>query len=182
MIIYCHQAIKRQTNKVAKRSIRVMPLLSVSKWQLPRGNHRNQARLRSEGGQSAIEFAFAVPILVAVVFGFMQLCMIFYTRNLISECAREGSRYAILHGATCKTSSGSSCEAAVSDIQSYITGNKLPNIGGGTMQIAVTYPDGNDQPNSRVTVTITYAYALKAPFIPSQFINLKSSSTMIILQ
>ena len=62
-----------------------------------------RSRLRDEQGQSLVEFAITFSILIGFVFGFIEVCLMFYTYCMISECAREGTRYAAVHGTTCQT-------------------------------------------------------------------------------
>lgn len=116
------------------------------------------------------------------VFVLMEICIIFYTYGMISECAREATRYAIVRGSTCLTSSSTSCTASATTISSYATGLKYPNIGGGTPFATTTFPDGNQAPGSRVKVDITYTVSIKLPFVPRNSLALDSSSEMYILQ
>jgi hypothetical protein len=55
-------------------------------------------------------------------------------------------------------------------------------VAGGTMIVNTTYPDGNEQPGSRVQVNVTYAFPFRIPFVPSSTINLSSNSVMYIVQ
>jgi hypothetical protein len=90
----------------------------------------------------------------------MELCLAFYSHDMISEAAREGSRYAIYHGATCPTSASPTCEATATQVNSYVTGLGWPNLAGGAMTVATTYPNGNENVGSLVQVKITYVFAI----------------------
>jgi Flp pilus assembly protein TadG len=108
--------------------------------------------LRGEDGQSLLEFALSFSVLMGLMFVFIELCLVFYTYGMIAECAREGSRYASVHGSTCVTSASTSCTLSASSINSYVSGRGFPNLGGGTITVATTFPDGNQVPGSRVKV------------------------------
>jgi Flp pilus assembly protein TadG len=143
---------------------------------------RNSALARSEHGGSMIEFVLSFSAMMAFVFAVMEMCMIFYTYGMISESARETTRYAIVHGATCLTSSSTSCTASAATINSYAKARGLPNIGGGTLSVNTTFPDGNQNPGSRVHVDIQYTVSIRLPFVPINSFPLDSSSEMYILQ
>lgn len=120
--------------------------------------------------------------LMTFVFVLMEICIVFYSYGMISECAREATRYAIVRGSTCLTSSSTSCTASAATINTYATGRGYPNIGGGTPVATTTFPDGNQAPGSRVKVAVTYTVSIKLPFVPKNSLALNSSSEMYILQ
>jgi len=146
------------------------------------GNHRRQSLRGGESGATLVEFAFAMPILLTLIFGLIEVCMACYAHEMISEVAREATRYAIVHGSTCETGSGSSCTATASAVNTYASSNTLPNIGGGTITPNTTYPDGNEATGSRVLVQVTYVFPLSIPFIPATHLTMSSSSEMYIIQ
>jgi hypothetical protein len=124
----------------------------------------------------------SLTALMTFVFAVMEICMVFYTYGMISESAREATRYAIVRGSTCLTSSSTSCTASATAINTYATGRGFPNIGGGTPVATTTFPDGNQAPGSRVKVDIKYTVSIKVPFVPKNSLALDSSSEMYILQ
>src|ERR1700691_1902359 len=95
-----------------------------------------------ESGSTLLEFALTVPVLFGFLLGLTQVCLSFYTWEFISEAAREGTRYAIVHGSTCETSTGSSCLATAAQISGVVTSIGLPNLGSGTFSASTTFPDG----------------------------------------
>jgi Flp pilus assembly protein TadG len=137
---------------------------------------------QSESGGSEIEFVLSLTALMTFVFVVMEIGIVFYTYGMISESAREATRYAIVRGSTCLTSSSTSCTASAATINTYATGRGFPNIGGGTPVATTTFPDGNQAPGSRVKVDIQYTVSIKVPFVPKNSIALDSSSEMYILQ
>ena len=143
---------------------------------------RSEDLAQSESGGSQIEFVLSLTALMTFVLAVMEICMVFYTYGMISESAREATRYAIVRGSTCLTSSSTSCTASAATINTYATGRGFPNIGGGTPVATTTFPDGNQAPGSRVKVDIKYTVSIKVPFIPKNALQLDSSSEMYILQ
>jgi Flp pilus assembly protein TadG len=145
--------------------------------------YRRIARfLRDEHGESLVGFALTLPILLGFMFGMMQVCLLYYTYEMISESAREGTRYAIVHGSTCQTSTGSSCTVTHTQIETYVKGLGWTNPGGGTINPTASFPDGDQVPGHRVQVTVTYSFPCKIPWVTNQMISLSSSSEMYIIQ
>ncbi|HTW46826.1 MAG TPA: TadE/TadG family type IV pilus assembly protein [Acidobacteriaceae bacterium] len=144
---------------------------------------RLRALVRDESGDSMVSFALSASVLFMFIFGLTTMCLAFYTYESISEMAREGVRYAIVHGSTCETSSGTSCEVTAAQVNSYVQGLGFPNVGGGTMTVNTTYPDGGEVPDAdRVQVNISYAYPWHIPFVGSQTVDMSSTSEMYIIQ
>ncbi|MFQ6001456.1 MAG: TadE/TadG family type IV pilus assembly protein [Anaerolineae bacterium] len=49
--------------------------------------------LKKEKGQSLVEFAFIIPVLILILMGVFDFGRAFYAYNAISNAAREGARY-----------------------------------------------------------------------------------------
>jgi hypothetical protein len=150
-------------------------------------NRGNRVIPRGERGAEVVEVAFTIPILVGLVFGLMVICLALYSRAYTSELAREGTRYAALHGANCVSSySGGSCTATPAQIGTYVTSLGLPNLGGGTVSVdtasADMFPDGDQVSPHRVQVKVTYVFPYKIPFVTSTNLTMSSTSVMAIVQ
>jgi Flp pilus assembly protein TadG len=52
--------------------------------------------LRSHKGQTLVEFAFLIPILILVITLFIDVGRLIYTYSEMSNATREGTRYAIV--------------------------------------------------------------------------------------
>jgi Flp pilus assembly protein TadG len=123
---------------------------------------------RDTGGSVLIETALALLVAFPLLFAVFEICMFTYTQSVLGDAAREGVRYALVHGTDSYTCSGPSvgCEDpsganVVSMVQSY-TAQFLNTPGGIT--VTVSYPDNSSAPQSRVGVTVTYNYS---PFFQS---------------
>lgn len=137
---------------------------------------------REEGGSVLVEMAFTLPVLFTFIFCFMEICLAFYSKDMISECAREGTRYAIYHGSSCPNTSNPTCEATASQVNTYVSGLGWPNLGAGTMVVNTTYPNGNENPGSQVKIVVSYTLPIQVPFVPTADLTFSSTSQMRILQ
>jgi Flp pilus assembly protein TadG len=135
-----------------------------------------------ESGQAIVEIAIALPVVAAFLFTLIEICLMFYSYCMISESAREATRYAIVRGATCVTAGGAPCTASSSDINNYVSQLSWPNLGNGTMSAATTFPDSNENPGSRVQVIVSYVLPYNIPFAPHGTLHLASTSVMYIVQ
>jgi hypothetical protein len=71
-------------------------------------------RRDSTRGQSMVEFALILPIMMFLLMGFFDLGRVVLAHDALGHAAREAARYAIVHGATITVHGGSlagSCPA-----------------------------------------------------------------------
>lgn len=137
--------------------------------------------IRVEAGSSIIEFAFASIILFTLVFGVIAICLALYTYNVVAEAARDGSRYAMVRGSACN--SFADCPNATSgQIQTYVRGVSFPGVNPSSLTVLATWPDGNENPGSRVAVTVSYNFPLVIPFVPNRTLAMSSTSQVVISQ
>ena len=52
---------------------------------------------RRESGQSIVEFALVLPILLALLCGIIDFGWLYYNQITLNNAAREGARYAVIH-------------------------------------------------------------------------------------
>jgi Flp pilus assembly protein TadG len=145
-----------------------------------------------DDGSSVVEFAVSLTLLFGLIFCFMELCLIFYTHHMIAELAREGTRYAAVHGASCPTTSNPTCEATYSQVNSYVSSIKLPNLGGGTLTVTTGYASsgsstftttGCESAGCSVKVTVSYSFPIVMPFVPKGTPNLSmAASSVAVIQ
>lgn len=124
---------------------------------------------RGEGAQSLVEFALTLPIFLLLVTGIFDVARAVWQENSLAYAAREGTRYAIVHGSAGTPAAGpcSSCLNPVSNNLSYVVDAVTSNaVGVYNIDVTIDYPDGDNQRNHRVTVDAT------APFtpLPSQYL------------
>jgi Flp pilus assembly protein TadG len=71
--------------------------------------------ITKQRGQAAVEFALIVVFLMLLIVGFIEMIMLINTYNVIADAAKEGVRYAVVHGASNTGSSGPTCPCAAID-------------------------------------------------------------------
>lgn len=114
-------------------------------------------------GAAQVEFVFSVVLVVFLLFWIIEMCMLVYALSVLSDAAKEGVRYAIVHGsgnANCSGPSSTACPDAdainvrnvVLDYSKY----SLKDIS--AISVNVSYPDGSNDPPNRVVVAVTYNY------------------------
>jgi Flp pilus assembly protein TadG len=54
-------------------------------------------KLKTNGGQAMIEFAFVLPLLCIIVLGIIEFGVLFYDKAVITNASREGARAGIVY-------------------------------------------------------------------------------------
>ena len=122
-------------------------------------------RLRGERGEAQVEFALSIMVVLITIFFSWELLMAMYTASVMADAAKEGVRYAIVHGSSSSLCSGPNpSNPCAYDAPAAEVVNTVKNYAKASMHdtsaitVTVTYPDGNNQPPSRVAVVVTYQY------------------------
>lgn len=66
-------------------------------------------------GQATVEFALTVVFVVLLIIGFIELIMMLHTYNVVADAAKEGVRYAVVHGSANSSPSGPTCPCSAID-------------------------------------------------------------------
>jgi Flp pilus assembly protein TadG len=184
-----------QAVAAVKCFVAFMPVWRLNSRLFAAPRDLNRVLVRSENGQSLIELAVTLPVLLLFLFCFIEVCLAFYSYNMISESAREGTQYAMYHSSTCTTANDGykgtvgSCSQTQAQVAAYVQNLGWPNIAGGTMATpTVTYitatgstTPGNVVGNS-VQITVTYTMPIIVPLVPRGAWTMSSSSVMAIIQ
>ena len=118
-------------------------------------------RLRCEQGSVAIETSISFMVMILFLFGIMECCMMGYTYASLEDAAREGVRYAVVHGTDSATCEGPStgCDATAANVKSDVSTYAKTFVGNlSTMVVTVSYPDGTSTALSRVQVSVSQTY------------------------
>jgi Flp pilus assembly protein TadG len=139
-------------------------------------------RARRDEGQALVEFALVLPVLLMLILGLFDVARAVWQENTLAYAAREGTRFAIVHGSASESPVSQTGHAAVVDVV------RAAAVGVSNITVTVTYPDSitgtpcNDR-GCRVAVDAT------APFVPlpSQYlldgafqITLRGGSLLVI--
>jgi Flp pilus assembly protein TadG len=158
--------------------------------------------LCAEEGTAMVEFAVCSLVLVAMLFTVLQVGLIFFDYNVISEAAREGARWAVVRGSTscANTPNLTDCDATGAEIQSYVQGVTSSEISSTNLSVTTTWLTATSSgspattswatcstgtcnaPGNAVNVKITYPFHLIVPPVTVTTISMSSASQMIISQ
>jgi len=130
------------------------------------------------GDRGAVQLEFILSFLTVMflIFGMWEMIMVMHTMNVLSDAAKEGVRYAIVHGGGGSTNcSGPSPPAgctspdpAAANVAAVVRDwAKLSLHDISAITITVTYPDGQIVSPSRVRVEVAYA------FVPYTALNIR---------
>jgi Flp pilus assembly protein TadG len=143
-----------------------------------------KGNLRTKG-QATVEFALTIVFVMVLILGSLELIVLVYTYTVLADAAKEGVRYAIVHGSRNAIPSGPTCpcldiDGPAAPVGTAPTSCNATGAGCGSgygvvktyalyslhdtspMSVTVTYPDtgnppANQAPN-RVRVVVTYVY------------------------
>lgn len=120
-----------------------------------------------ERGATMAEFAIISVVFFMIIFGIIEFGRLFYTHNALTDAARRGARYAVLHDKVdiaCVKKVVVFGEANMNPNTCVETGPPLIN-GLTTTNVIVTYTDTYGTNLGTATVEITnYTFNLSIPF------------------
>ncbi|HZP96528.1 MAG TPA: TadE family protein [Candidatus Limnocylindria bacterium] len=128
--------------------------------------------LRSEGGQSLVEFALVLPLVLLLITGLFDLARAAWQENSLAFAAREGSRYAMVHGANSSLPLGPNSPSDP-NIAAVVRQNA---VGVANISVTTSWPDGDNERGMRVAVEAS------APFVPLPSIYLLGGTFQITLR
>jgi Flp pilus assembly protein TadG len=153
---------------------------------IKRADRRTQCLPRPRG-QALVEFVIVAPIFFLILFAIIDFGRYVYYVQILNNAAREGTRYAIVHGAESLSPTGPpddpSGAAVISVVRSYAIGV----IGIGDASVLTITPTWGTPPatpdndrETKVTVEVTYAFRSVIPLVPLPTITVKGVSTLVI--
>jgi len=120
-----------------------------------------------ERGATMAEFAIIAVVFFMIIFGIIEFGRLFYTHNALTDAARRGARYAVLHQKVdidCVKKAVVYGEANMNPSTCVATGPPLIN-GLTTTNVIVTYTSSYGTNLGTATVEITnYTFNLSIPF------------------
>lgn len=128
---------------------------------------------REQRGSAQIEFALTILVVMFFIFWTWELIMVMYTYSTLADAAKEGVRYAIVHGKNNSNGSGpGSTDVAGDNVEARVRDfarMSLHDVSGMSVERVWLKNDGStpattNAPPTIVRVTVSY------PFIP--YINL----------
>jgi hypothetical protein len=120
--------------------------------------------LPRDRGQAQVEFLLSVGALIFVVVWILQFLLFLHTYGIMAGAAKEGIRYAIVHGSGNQFSAGpatgtaESCDTNVDAIKAKVL-DYAQFTGLAAGNVTVCYLDGNNGLNNRVRITVSYPFS-----------------------
>jgi Flp pilus assembly protein TadG len=106
-----------------------------------------------------VQFAIAGGVFSAMLLGIFEFGAAAWAKNNVAADAREGARYAIVHG------SRSGTPADQTMISNYV---KSRSALGSAIRVYASWPNSNSKdPDSLVVVSVAYTVPRRGPFIRS---------------
>jgi len=147
-----------------------------------------------------VEFALVAPIFFLLLFGLIDFGRYVYYVQILNNAAREGARYAIVHGSQSLNPSGPPAPGTTSNdipgtnvvdvAKQYaigVIGNSSVLSIVPTWWDTVTPPDpaastgnGTNSRENVIQVIVTYQYRSVIPLVPIPPIQVQGSSTLVI--
>jgi Flp pilus assembly protein TadG len=107
-------------------------------------------RARSERGQSAVEFALVIPVMLLFVFGIFQIGITYFNNESIQTAARDGARAGAIHSGDSQVDVYQAVDDA---IKANVTGLDLTKL-------TITKDCGSCNQDDMLTVTVTYPWKI----------------------
>lgn len=125
--------------------------------------------LKDEKGQSLVEFAILLPLLLLLLMGILEFGIMINSYLTINNSAREGARLGIVSGSNI-------------DIKELII-NISPNLDTENLIVNITPLEGSRESGGTLTVEVIYNYQVIIPIITNILNNvvvLKAQTSMRI--
>lgn len=124
-------------------------------------------------GQSLVEFALILPILLVLVVVVADLARVIAAHVALSNAAREGARYASLHPSDLATT-------RTRVLQEYNnTGIRVTGVELQAGNISISFPNASDEPGNPVLVTVRCRFPLFfAAWFPAGVVD--ANGTMLV--
>lgn len=113
--------------------------------------------LKNQKGQSLVEFAIILPLLLIVVLGILQFALMLNSYLTVENASREGARGGIV---------GSSD----AEIEQLIIATS-PNLDPENLTVNIIPNEANRESGNTLTVNVSYKYQLNVPIIGTLFNN-----------
>lgn len=161
---------------------------------------------KEERGDTLLEFAISAIVIFTLLFGIMEFARAMYLYHFVSYAAQAGTRYAIVRGSSWPTACSSSttgleCNAANTDVATYLKGIAPPGVDTSKLTVTTTWPGtaagssgatcantttpaktNDNNPGCIVQVQVTYPFTFIAPFMPTATPTFSATSQQAIQQ
>lgn len=133
---------------------------------------RNWISKDGSAGQAIVEFALVATVFFILLFGIIEFSRLMLMYHHVGNVAREGSRYAIVHG------SDSLAPATAADISNYV--KSISPVDPSNLTVTTTWENSNHDPQTWVKVQVIYDFKFIVPILYNSNIPLEGTSQMVI--
>lgn len=130
---------------------------------------------RDDRGAAAVEMAFALPVLVVMLWAFVQLAQVYRAVAGIQQALGEGARYATL----CLNPGLTGCSAPTADQIKAKINASVYGIGPGTFTVA-NPSQGNSGTAKYYDLTVSYSQPTNLLLFPGPTMNISRSKRVWI--
>ena len=143
---------------------------------------------RRSAGQALAEFALVAPIFFLILFAIIDFGRYVYYVQILNNAAREGARYAIVHGSNSLNPSGPTSADPTGTHVIAAARNFAIGVIGDSSVLTITPswldPDcvdpGTNAREDCVKVQVTYQFHSVIPIVPIPAIEITGESTLVI--
>lgn len=139
-------------------------------------------RRQRSAAQALVEFALVAPLFFLLLFAIIDFGRYVYYVQILNNAAREGARYAIVHGSSdgIDPTGPGSADPSGQDVKAVVRNYAVGVIGGGALDIQPSWPDGTNGRGQTVTVRVTYQFRSVIPIVPIPAVPIRGESTLVI--
>ena len=129
---------------------------------------------RNEAGQSLLEFALLLPVLIILLMGLLDLGRLYYGFVAVTDAAGEGANFGAMYP---------SDRSAIEDRARDATGGLIPPA---SVAIGILPDPIVPDPGELITVTVIYTHTLVTPLmrvlVPTGILPLRAEVTELIVE
>ena len=142
----------------------------------PRRSTEAESRKKgiSKDGSTLVEFTLVALLFLTLFFGIFEFSRAMFMYHHVGNAAREGSRYAIVHGST-----SSDSNANETDVENYV--KSISPLDPNNVIVQTVWENPADHaPKTWVKVQVSYDFYFILPLLFGSGIPLTSTSQMVI--
>lgn len=129
-------------------------ILKLAKQNIPNmGGFMKRKWLEKQNGQSMVELALTLPILLLILAGILDFGWIYSNKLITSYCSREGARYASVNAST----------PGITDLIENKVKSVVPGFLANTITVTSTFTNQTDKRNGDVIVDVSCKFTVLTP-------------------
>ena len=140
----------------------------------------------SRRGQALVEFALVAPIFLLLTFSIVDFGWYVYTVQTLNEAAREGARYAIVHGSTSLCPSGPMpggapnwCDPSGLKIEAVVEGSAV-GIPASSISFSTLRWTPDNGRGSVFSLVVQATHQPLIPLVPLPPITIEGASSLVV--